>query len=80
MTAGDSPASLGAPRRAVLAAVDAVVDHGSIPASVQEQVVEAYGTAGVVEVVALCGLYALMGYMVTAFDIPLEQGFPPAPF
>lgn len=33
---------------------------------------------GVVEVVALCGLYSLMGYMTTAFDIPIEPGLPAA--
>jgi hypothetical protein len=29
-----------------------------------------------VEVVALCGLYAIMGYMVTAFDIAIQGGLP----
>ena len=33
-----------------------------------------------VEVVALCGLYSIMGYMTTAFDIRIEEGLPKPPF
>jgi glyoxylate carboligase len=77
------PTSLPAGRsddaRAVLEAVDAVVDTRSIPEDVQRRVVAAPGESGAVEIVALCGLYAIMGYMVTAFDIPIEEGFPSPP-
>ena len=79
--AGDAvPDGLAPERRAVVEAVDAVAARRSIPAGVQERVVEAFGLAGVVEVVALCGLYALMGYTVTAFDIAVEEGLPRPPF
>jgi 4-carboxymuconolactone decarboxylase len=80
LTAGDVPAALPAASQAVLEAVDAVVSKRSIPADVQRRIVDAHGAAGVVEVVALCGLYAIMGYMVTAFDIELEEGLPAPPF
>jgi len=74
------PEGLAPERRAVVEAVDAVAARRSIPPEVQERVAAAFGLAGVVEVVALCGLYALMGYTVTAFDVAVEEGFPPAPF
>jgi alkylhydroperoxidase family enzyme len=80
VTAGGIPAALPDATRAALEAVDAVVAGRSIPSSVQERVVAGLGLAGVVEIVAVCGLYALMGYMVTAFDIAVEDGLPPAPF
>ena len=80
LTAGNLPAMLPDASRAVLEAVDAVAAKRSIPADVQQRIVAAHGTAGVVEVVALCGLYAIMGYMITAFDIALEEGLPEAPF
>jgi 4-carboxymuconolactone decarboxylase len=80
ITAGRVPISLPPASQAALRAADAVVARRSVPSDVQQSIVEQYGTAGVVEIVALCGLYAIMGYMVTAFDIPLEDGFPPAPF
>jgi hypothetical protein len=46
---------------------------------VQRRVVAALGESGAVVIVARCGLYAIMGYMVTAFDIPIEDGFPSPP-
>jgi 4-carboxymuconolactone decarboxylase len=79
ITAGESPPGLSDSVRAVLESVDAVVDARSIPDDVQRRVVAAFGGAGAVEIVALCGLYAIMSYMVTAFDIPIEDGFPSPP-
>lgn len=80
LSAGNVPATLPDASQAVLEAVDAVVAKRSIPADVQQRIVDAHGTAGVVEVVTLCGLYAIMGYVVTAFDIAIEEGLPKAPF
>jgi 4-carboxymuconolactone decarboxylase len=80
VTAGDIPDALPDASRAALEAVDAVVGQRTIPAEVQHRVVAAHGNRGVVEVVALCGLYGLMGNMVTAFDIPVEPGLPAPPF
>jgi 4-carboxymuconolactone decarboxylase len=80
LTAGNVPATLPDASRAVVEAVDAVVAKRSIPADVQRRIVDTHGTAGVVEVVALCGLYAIMGYMVSAFDIAIEEGLPTPPF
>jgi len=80
LTAGRIPDALPDAMRAALEAVDAVVSKQSIPAEVQRRFVEVHGNAGIVELVALCGLYAIMGSMVTAFDIELEEGLPDPPF
>jgi 4-carboxymuconolactone decarboxylase len=80
LTAGQLPDALPDSSKAVLEAVDAVVAKRSIPADVQKRIVDAHGTAGVVEVVVVCGLYGIMGYMVTAFDIGIEDGLPQPPF
>lgn len=66
--------------RAVVEAVDATLDHRSLPQDLQDRLVEFFGLAGVVEVVALCGLYCLMEDMVTAFDIETEDDLPTPPF
>lgn len=79
LTAGKIPQALPDASRAVLEAVDAVVAKQSIPDDVQQRIVAAHGVAGVVEVVALCGLYAIMSYMVFAFDIEVEKGLPEPP-
>ncbi|MGA7487960.1 MAG: carboxymuconolactone decarboxylase family protein [Xanthobacteraceae bacterium] len=80
LTAGQVPDTLPDASRAALEAVDAVVAKRSIPAQVQQRFVDAYGNAGIVELVVLCGLYGIMGDMVTAFDIELEAGLPDPPF
>ncbi len=79
LAAGGIPAALPAASRAALEAVDAVCACTSIPGDVQDRIVSAYGHAGVVELVVLCGLYATMSYMVFAFDIPVEDGLPTPP-
>ncbi len=66
------PPGLDPVQQAAVEAVDHVVAAEAIPAEVQRQLAEAVGNAGVVELVALCGLYALMGYMTTAFEIDVE--------
>ncbi len=80
VTAGDVPDTLPDATQAALEAVDAVLAKRSIPADVQRRIVDVYGNAGVVELVVLCGLYAIMGDMVIAFDIEIEKGFPLPPF
>ncbi len=79
LTEGKIPQALPESSQAVLKAVDAVVAKQSIPDDVQQRIAAAHGVAGVVEVVALCGLYAIMSYMVFAFDIPVEDGLPEPP-
>lgn len=68
------PIGLDSVQRAAVEAVDHVVADEEIPAAVQRSITEAVGDGGVVELVALCGLYALMGYMTTAFAIEPEPG------
>lgn len=80
LTAGNVPATLPDASQAVLEAVDAVMAKRSIPCDVQQRIVDAHGAGGAVAVVALCGLYAIMGYMVTAFDLATEEGLPEPPF
>jgi hypothetical protein len=67
------------PSSAPCTSVDHIVDHREIPDPVQRVLTEAVGSAGVVELVALCGLYALMGFMTTAFAIRPEPGLPALP-
>lgn len=80
LTAGRIPGDLPDDWRAALEAVDAVVAKRSISPETQQRFVAVHGDAGIVELVALCGLYAVMGYMVSAFDIGIEKGLPAPPF
>jgi alkylhydroperoxidase family enzyme len=74
------PAELDRGLAAAVGAVDHVLGGREIPGDVQSVIVGAWGAEGVVELVALCGLYGLIGGMVQAFGIEVEPGFPAAPF
>jgi 4-carboxymuconolactone decarboxylase len=76
---GREPEGLGPGLRAVLDAADCALARRSIPAGVQDEVVRAYGVEGVVELVVLCGFYAMIAGVIFAFDVPLPEGAP-APF
>ena len=74
------PAGLDREQAAAVQAADRALAGEEIPDDVQSVIVDAWGTEGVVELVALCGLYGLIGSMVEAFGIEVEPGFPAAPF
>lgn len=80
LTTGGVPQEISDASQAAIQAVDAILSKKSIPTDVQQRFVNAYGVSGLVEVVAICGLYAIMGYMTTAFDISIEEGLPKPPF
>jgi 4-carboxymuconolactone decarboxylase len=57
---------------ATVQAVDQILAGEELAEPIQHVLVDAFGDAGVVELVVLCGLYALMGYVTTAFAIEIE--------
>ena len=79
LTEPTPPEGLDPVQRAAVEAVDCVVADEELPAEVQRRLADALGNAGVVELVALCGLYALMGYMTTSFAVDVEPGLPNLP-
>ena len=79
VTAGEVPDGLRDDQRAALDAVDAVVVDRALSPDEYAALVGAFGPGGAVELVVLCGLYAMMGAMTTAFDIEVEPGLPVPP-
>lgn len=80
VSSGRIPDTLAPAEAAALDALASILRGESIPATCQSRLVAEYGTAGLVELVVLCGLYATMGYVTAAFDIEVEQGLPKPPF
>ena len=80
LTSGEVPDGLCDASRAALLIVDQVVAKAPSSGALQARFVAVHGEAGVVELVALCGLYGLMAMMTTSFEIPIETGFPDPPF
>jgi len=79
VTSGELPDSLRDDQRAALVAVDAVAADRELTADEYAALVRAFDVKGAVELVVLCGLYGVMGNMVTAFGIEVEDGFPAPP-
>ena len=71
---GREPEGLGPGLRAVLDAAACALARRTIPAGIQDEVVRAYGVEGVVELVVLCGFYAMIAGVIFAFDVPLPPG------
>jgi len=71
---GRSPQGLDATQQAVLRAAGHALARRSLPEPVQAALEKAYGVKGVVELVVLCGFYAMIAGVIFAFDIPLPEG------
>lgn len=50
-----------------------VMQYRSLPQDLQDRLIAAVGIQGLLELVALCGVYSLIGYVNNAFDIPVER-------
>lgn len=68
----ENPPGLSDAERATVQAVDQIAARKEISESVQSTLANELGEGGLVELVILCGTYALMGYMTTAFAIEVE--------
>ncbi len=67
---------IAAPRFAnVRACMSCALDYKSIPRALQDEIVRDFGVTGLLEIVTLCGFYALIGMVNACFDVPL----PPKP-
>jgi 4-carboxymuconolactone decarboxylase len=61
-------------QQAALAAAQCVLERRSIPQAVQDKLTAVLGLPGVVELVVLCGFYAMIAGVIFAFDVPLPEG------
>ncbi|MFP5260253.1 MAG: carboxymuconolactone decarboxylase family protein [Acidobacteriota bacterium] len=77
LRAGREPPGLDATQIAVLKGARCALARRSIPAPVQTALEAAYGIPGVVELVVLCGFYAMIAGVIFAFDVPLPEGEEP---
>jgi len=74
LRAGGRPEGLSPELSAVLDAARCVLEKRSIPEAVQSVLEKAYGVAGVIELVVLCGFYVMIAGVILAFDVPLPEG------
>ena len=53
--------------------VDCAFAYRSIPSALQDAAIAKFGLHGLIEIVTLCGFYALMGVVNGCFDVPLPH-------
>ena len=66
-------AAVPAPYTDMADAVRSTLAYRDLAADVQQRIVADVGTNGLVEVVTLCGLYALIAMVTGAFDVPTSE-------
>ena len=66
-------ANLEAPFDVVQQVIDCATAYRSIPAPLQATAIDRFGLHGLIEIVTLCGFYALIGMVNTCFDVALPQ-------
>jgi 4-carboxymuconolactone decarboxylase len=54
-------------------AVDAVFDAHRLPADLEAELSAAVGTAGVFDLIAMVGFYAVLGTILMTYDVPLDD-------
>ena len=62
-----------APYQSVRACMDCALHYKSIPGPLQDDIIAAFGIPGLLEIVTLCGFYALIGMINVCFDVPLPS-------
>ena len=75
---GQDPGFEAADERAVYAAAHELSHTGRLSKAVYEAAQQFLGDAGMVELVATCGYYTLISFLLNAFDVPLPPGAEPA--
>lgn len=74
---GEPPPFAAADERVVYAAVRELVTSGQLADASYAAVRELLGDRGTVELVALCGYYSLISFVLNAFRVPLPAGAEP---
>lgn len=71
---GDEPPIAADDERVVYAAVRELVSTGRLAQPTYDAAQRLLGDEAMVELVALCGYYTLVSYLLNAFDVPLPPG------
>ncbi|MBP7867212.1 MAG: hypothetical protein KA419_14845 [Acidobacteria bacterium] len=70
----DDPLRVPEPYRTAAAVAEAAMAYRSLAPDLQAEALERFGAAALVEIVTLCGFYAIMGMVGQAFELPLPPG------
>jgi 4-carboxymuconolactone decarboxylase len=74
---GQEPPFIADDERIVHAVATQLARSGRVDAAVYQEAHGLLGDAGMVELVALCGYYTLISFLLNAFDVPVPAGAAP---
>ncbi len=74
---GDEPAFEADDERVIYAVATQLTRSGRVSQDAYDAARQLLGDEGMVELVALCGYYTLVSYLLNAFDVPLPPGAEP---
>jgi 4-carboxymuconolactone decarboxylase len=74
---GDEPPFEAADERLIYAIARSLAEGGTVDQHAYDAGQALLGDAGMVELVALCGYYTLISFVLNAFDVPLPAGAAP---
>jgi 4-carboxymuconolactone decarboxylase len=75
--AGEDPPISADDERVVYAVATELTRTGQLDQATYDAARQLLGDAGMVELVALCGYYTLISFVLNAFDVPLPSGVTP---
>jgi 4-carboxymuconolactone decarboxylase len=75
---GENPPFAAADEQIVYSVASELGRDGRVAEATYQAASNLLGAAGMVELVALCGYYTLISFMLNAFDVPLPPGAVPA--
>lgn len=75
---GETPTLSDEASRHVYAVANQLVTTGHLDAATYERASKSLGHARLVELVALCGYYSLISFILNTFDVPLPEGVEPS--
>ncbi len=67
-------AHFGADEKTLLAAVDSLLDQGTLPAELANRCLERFGRDSTIEIATAVGAWRLVSKLTNALEIPLETG------
>ncbi len=76
--AGQDPPISADDERVVYAVASQLTRTGQLEQATYDAARQLLGDTGMVEIVALCGYYTLISFVLNAFDVPLPSGVTPA--
>ncbi|WP_422058132.1 carboxymuconolactone decarboxylase family protein [Sphingomonas sp.] len=63
----------------LIAAVDALLDHGKLSPALLDRITRKLGTPAVLDIISTVGMYTTLAFLIETFQVPIDRGIDPVP-